>query len=121
MIRADSVDDYIANTPVDVQVKLRKLRSVIKKTALKAEERISYGIPYYSYYGRLAYFSAFKKHIGLYIPPPVVEDHKKELEGYVTKTSTIRFPLDKKLPINLIKKLIKARMEKIEKNKPKLY
>lgn len=112
-----SVDEYIENTPIEYQEKVKQLRSIIKKTAPKAQERISYGIPYYGYYGRLAYFRLSKKHLGLYIPPPIIHEHKKELKGYRTATSTIQFPLERKLPEALIIKLIKARIKKNEETK----
>jgi uncharacterized protein YdhG (YjbR/CyaY superfamily) len=57
----------------------------------------------------LAYFAAFKEHIGLYIPSPVIAAHSRELRGYKTTLATVRLPLDDKLPIALIKKLISAR------------
>ena len=109
-----SVDAYIATAPKEVRSKLKELRAAIRKTAPTAEERISYGMPYYSYKGRLAYFAAFKKHIGLYVPSPVIEEHKKELKDYETAKATVRFPIDKPLPIGLVKKLIKARIIKNE-------
>jgi uncharacterized protein YdhG (YjbR/CyaY superfamily) len=112
-----SVDAYIAAAPKEVQSKLQELRAAIREAAPAAEERISYGMPYYSYKGRLAYFAAFKKHLGLYVPTPVIEEHRSELEGYETTSATVRFPLDKKLPISLIKKLVKARMEKNDMKK----
>jgi uncharacterized protein YdhG (YjbR/CyaY superfamily) len=78
-------------------------------------------MPYYRYKGRLVYFGLSKKHIGLYISTPIVEEHKSELKGYETTKSTIRFPLDKRLPAMLIKKLIKARINKNnESDKKKL-
>lgn len=72
-------------------------------------------MPYYGYKGHLVYFAYHKKHIGIYISPPVVEEHKKELENYVTSKSAVQFPLDQKLPVALIKKLVKARVAKNEK------
>ncbi|HEX6977082.1 MAG TPA: DUF1801 domain-containing protein [Patescibacteria group bacterium] len=110
-MKPKDVDEYIASCPSDVQSSLKKIRSVIKKAAPKAEEKISYGMPYYGYKGRLAYFRLAKKHIGLYIPPPVIEEHKDELKGYVTAKSTVQFPLSQKLPIKLIEKLVKARVK----------
>jgi len=107
-----SVDEYIASMPKEVQGKLKELRKAIIQAAPKAVERISYGMPYYHYKGRLAYFRLATKHIGLYIPPPVIEEHKKELADYETTISTIRLSLDKKLPIPLIKKLIRAKVKK---------
>lgn len=108
------VDAYIAEAPQEARSKLQALRATIKKTAPAAEERISYGMPYYGYMGRLAYFAAFKKHIGLYIPTPVIEEHQEALKGYETTKATVRLPMDKPLPVALVKKLIKARMKKNE-------
>jgi uncharacterized protein YdhG (YjbR/CyaY superfamily) len=109
------VDSYIAAAPRAVQDKLKELRSLIRKTAPTAEERISYGMPYYYYKGRVAYFSHWKTHIGLYIPSPILEEHHSELKGYETTEATIRLPLENRLPVTLIKKLIIARMKKNEK------
>lgn len=78
-------------------------------------------MPYYGYKGRLAYFGLAKNHIGLYIPPPVVADHKDELKEYKTATATVQFPNDKPLPISLIKKLVKARVKINEESKRKTY
>ena len=111
MPKPKDVAGYIAAAPKEVRGKLKELRAVIRKTAPAAEEKISYGIPYYGYKGRLVYFSIWKNHIGMYIPTPVVAEHKRELKAYETTSATIRFPLDKRLPIALIKKLVKARMK----------
>ena len=121
MKSAKDVGAYIKNAPIAARGKLKELRAIIRKTAPKAEECLSYGMPYYGYNGRLAYFAYAKKHVGLYIPPPVIAEHKKELKGYVTAMATVRFPLNKKLPVALIKKLLKARLKKNEeKSKKKL-
>jgi uncharacterized protein YdhG (YjbR/CyaY superfamily) len=107
------VDEYIARAPEEAQDKL-KIRRGIREAAPTAVESISCGIPYYDYKGRLAWFGLAKAHIGLYVRPPVVEEHKNELTDYETTKSTVRFPLDKKIPVPLIKKLVKARMKKNE-------
>ena len=109
MPKPKSVDAYIAAASQDAKGKLKQLRKAIRETAPAAEERISYGIPYYGYKGRLVYFAAFKNHIGLYLPGPVLEEHKNELKGFETAKATVRFPLDRRLPIALIKKLVRAR------------
>lgn len=114
MRKAKSVEEYIKTSPKEFQGKLRQIRSAIKSVAPKALEKISYGMPYYGYKGRLAYFSLAKSHIGLYMPPPVIQEHKSELKQYGTAKATVRFPLDKKLPIALIKKLVKSRVKKNE-------
>lgn len=111
------VGEYIANAPKEVQGKLKELREAIKSVAPNAIEKISYGMPYYHYKGRLVYWGLAKKHIGIYLPTPIIEEHKNDLKDYSTSAATIRFPLDKKLPIALLKKLIKARLRKNDEKK----
>jgi uncharacterized protein YdhG (YjbR/CyaY superfamily) len=108
------VDAYISAAPKEARRKLREVRAAIKAVAPTADESISYGIPYYNYKGRLAWFGLHKSHIGLYLRPPIIEEHKKELAGYQTTKSAIHLPLDRKIPVPLIKKLVKARMKKNE-------
>lgn len=111
MAKPQSVDEYIVMAPVEQQAKLRELRKIIRRVVPEAEEKLSYGMPYYGLKGRLAYFGYATNHIGLYIPPPVIANFKKDLRGYVTSTSTVQFPKDELLPVVLIEKLIKARAE----------
>lgn len=105
-----NVDEYIAQAPQEVQGKLKELRAAILAAAPGAQERISYGMPYYDYKGRLVYFQLWKKHIGFYIPTPILEEYASELEGYEITKATLHFPLDKPLPLDLIKKLVQARV-----------
>ena len=106
------VYEYIAGAPINIQSKLEQLRAAIKEVAPTSTEGISYKMPYYRYNGgALAWFAFMKSHIGLYMRPPLIQEHKKELVKYETTKSAIRFPLDEELPITLIKKLVKARME----------
>lgn len=110
MNKARTVDEYINKAPAEVRGKLNELRSLIKRIAPKSVERISYGMPFYDYKGPLVYFAAMKDYIGLYIPPPIIANHQKELQKYKTTKSAIHLPSDK-LPTGLIKKLVKARVE----------
>jgi uncharacterized protein YdhG (YjbR/CyaY superfamily) len=111
------VDEYIARAPKEARDKLEEVRAAIREAAPTAVESISYGIPFYDYKGRLAWFGLAKAHIGLYVRPPVVEEHKSELADYETTKSAVRFPLGKKIPVPLIKKLVKARMKKNDAEK----
>lgn len=114
MKKSKDVDNYIAKAPKELRKKLQELRAIIKSVAPQAEERISYGMPYYDYKGRLIYFKLSKAHLGIYVPTPVIEEHKNELKEYQTAKATVRFYLEAKLPSSLIKKLVKARMKKNE-------
>src|SRR3989344_1554162 len=115
MKKLPTVSAYIASAPKETQAKLKQIRKIIKSVAPKAEERLSYGMPYYGYKGRLAYFAYAKSHVGLYVMPPTIQEHKKELKNYGTSKETVRFPLNKKLPVGLIKKLIKVGVKRNEK------
>ncbi len=106
------VDSYIRAAPKASRIKLLQLRRIIKAAAPGAKEGISYRIPYYDYHGTLVWFAAFKNHIGMYVRPPVIEEHKYELKGYETTKSAVHFPMNKPLPIPLMRKLIKARIVK---------
>lgn len=107
----NTVNEYIENAPIDARAKLYEMRSIIRASAPDAEEKISYGMPYYGLNGRLVYFRLAKNHIGLYIPPPIIANFKDDLKNYVTAISTIQFPLDQPLPKGLIRKLIFARVK----------
>jgi len=111
MGRARDVDAYISAAPRNLQGKLRQMRAAIREAAPEAEESISYMMPGYDN-GRVAWFGLMKAHIGLYLRPPIIKEHRKELSTYKTTKSTIHFPLDKRLPVGLIKKLVRARIEK---------
>jgi uncharacterized protein YdhG (YjbR/CyaY superfamily) len=106
-----TVDEYIALAPKEIQPRLKQIRAAIKAAAPGAEEKLSYSMPYYGYKGRLAYFAAFTKHIGLYIPTPTIAEHAKELGDWATSKATVQFPHEKKLPISLVTMLIKARLK----------
>jgi uncharacterized protein YdhG (YjbR/CyaY superfamily) len=109
---ARGVDSYIKAAPKESRAKLLQLRRIIRATAPRAREGISYRIPYYDYDGALVWFAAFKNHIGIYLRPPIIEEHKSELAGYVTTKSAVHFSMNKPLPIALIKKLVNASIEK---------
>jgi uncharacterized protein YdhG (YjbR/CyaY superfamily) len=105
-----AVDAYIAAAPKAVQPMLRELRQAIKSAAPQAEEKLSYRMPFYAYHGRLIYFAAHARHVGMY---PIIGREKdlyaKELKPYLVEKATLQFPIGRPLPINLVKKVVKAR------------
>jgi len=113
---AKNIDDYIAGFPLDVQKILQKVRATIKRAAPQADETISYQMPTFKLEGNLVHFAAFKNHIGLYPTPSGTERFRKELSSYETGKGSIRFPLDKPIPYDLIAKIVKFRVrENLEK------
>lgn len=114
MKTAASVDEYIAAAEPKLKKALSDIRKTIKSVAPKAEEVISYQIPGYKYHGMLVFFAGWKNHISLYPAPWGAEALKKEMSAYEGSKGTIKFPLDKPMPLALIKKMVKYRMEENE-------
>lgn len=108
------VNAYISSAPKEVQGKLRQVRAAIRDVAPDAVESISYRMPCYDN-GKVAWFGLMSTHIGIYIRPPIISEHKKELASYRTTKSAVQFPLDKAIPVQLIKKLVRARINKNSK------
>ncbi len=109
------IDIYIANHSKEVQVLLKKIRVAIKKSAPKAKETISYGIPTFVLNGNLVHFGVFKKHLGFFPGPSGVSSFKKELSDYKTSKGTIQFPFNKPLPVALIRKIVAFRVKENQK------
>ncbi|HKG55077.1 MAG TPA: DUF1801 domain-containing protein [Anaerolineales bacterium] len=107
-----SMDEYIGTFPKDVQNILEEVRRTIKAAAPEAEEKISYNMPTFMLNGKhLIYFAGWKHHISLY-PVPVGSDaFNKEVSKYAAGKGTLQFPLDKPLPLKLIIKIVKLRIE----------
>lgn len=121
--RFETVDAYIASFPPKIRTALEKMRKTIRAAAPAAEEVISYNMPAYKYNGMLVYFAAHTGHAGLYPMPSAIVAFKKELSGYTTAKSTVQFPYDAPVPVDLIKKIVLFRVkeneEKAAAKKPK--
>jgi len=116
----ESIDEYIAGFPQDVQEILKKIRATIREAAPDAEEKIAYQIPTFFLKGNLVHFGAFKKHIGFYPAPTGIEEFKEELSVYGWAKGTVKFPLDKPIPYDLIRRIAKFRVkENLERAKRK--
>ena len=115
-----SVDAYISSFPAETQAVLEQVRTTIKKAAPKAEEVISYSMPAYKLNGILVYFAAYQHHIGFYPTASGIANFQKEFENYKSSKGAVQFPLDKKMPLALITKIVKFRLkENAEKVKRK--
>lgn len=108
---AKNIDDYIASFPPNVQKVLEKVRKTIKKAAPEAEEAMKYGIPTFTLNGNLVHFGGYNEHIGFYPDPRGIEEFKKELSPYQSGKGTLKFPLDKPIPFDLIAKIVKFRVK----------
>ncbi|HEX6889681.1 MAG TPA: DUF1801 domain-containing protein [Chryseolinea sp.] len=109
--KTSTIDDYIAGFQEDTRQMLEQIRETIKEGVPGAEEKISYGIPCITLNGKyLLYFAGYKKHIGLYPVPR--KGFEKDFAPYKTSgRGTIQFPLDHPLPLKLVKKITKFRLQ----------
>ena len=107
----ENIDEYISSFPKEIQTKLEQIRKAIKKAAPGAEEVISYQIPAFKQNHVLVYFAAFKNHIGFFPTSNPLKVFSKELSKYETSKGTIRFPLNKKIPFELITRITKYRLK----------
>ena len=109
-LKFSGIDEYHSSFPADIQKILDQLRQIIKQSAPKATETISYGMPAFRQNKILVYYAVHKEHIGFYPTPNPIVHFRQELEKYNTSKGAIQFPIDKPLPLTLIKKIVKFRV-----------
>jgi len=115
-----NIDEYITSFPIEIQKLLEQFRATIKKVAPQATEAISYGIPAFKLNGMLVWFAAHTNHIGFYPRASAIKVFEKELSIYKGAKGSVQFPLDKPLPVRLITKIVKFRVEEnLQKAKKK--
>ncbi len=106
-----TVDEYIAVAAPNVKEHLERLRIAVMQAAPEAQEGISYEMPVYKLNGVLVYFGGFTKHVSLFPGPDAILKFKEELSDYKTSNGTIQFPINKKIPVTLVKKIVKFRLK----------
>lgn len=102
-----SVDEYIATFPAEMQAILSAVRQALREGAPDAEEVISYQVPALKYHGWVFYFSGFKSHFSLSQPPPFAafDAFAEQLAKYKRSKSAVQFPLSEPVPIDLIREM----------------
>jgi uncharacterized protein YdhG (YjbR/CyaY superfamily) len=113
----NKVDQYLESLPIDSRKALENLRQLIQETVPKADEGFSYGVPAFKLNGKpLVCYAAFKNHCGFYpLSPEVLKRFARDLDDFETAKGTIRFTVDKPLSATLVKRIVKARLEELEK------
>jgi uncharacterized protein YdhG (YjbR/CyaY superfamily) len=114
MKTAASVEEYIATAEPKAKKALRDIRKTIRAAAPKAEEVISYQMPGYKQNGMVVFFAGYKNHIGFYPTGSGIEKFKNEFAKYKWSKGAVQFPLDKPLPVALIKKIVKFKLKENE-------
>jgi len=107
-----SIAEYINAAPKDAQKKLREMHASIRAAAHGANENLKWGMPSFSYQRILVTFAAFKHHIGFFPTAAAVKTFGKDLSKFKTGKGSIQFPLEKPLPLPLIRRITKFRVRK---------
>lgn len=108
-ITFNTIDEYIAQFPFEIQRVLQQIRAVIKEAAPEATERMSWQMPTFYLDGNLVHFAAHKNHIGFYPGASGIEVFQKEISEYKSSKGAVQFPLNQPMPYELISKITKYR------------
>ena len=112
-----AVRAYLAALPPRARRHMSEIRRIVRSVAPDAVESFSYRMPGFRLDNRVfLYYAAFAAHCSIYpMGAKIRRAHAAALKGYKTSTGTIQFPLDKPLPVNLVKRLVKARMAEVRR------
>jgi uncharacterized protein YdhG (YjbR/CyaY superfamily) len=111
-----SVKAYLSGLRGQERAAIEKLYDAIARVAPEAEEAIVYGMPGFKLHGKsFVGYMAFKDHYSFFpMSPSAIDAHHKELGEHVRGKATISFDYDERLPITLIKKVVKTRIAEVE-------
>lgn len=113
-----NIDEYLANFSGSTREKLDIIRKTIQSVMpTEATEKISYGIPTFYLNGNIVHFAGYEHHIGFYPGSVPIKEFEKELSEYKTSKGTVQFPLDKPLPLDLIKNMTAICVERNQSKK----
>ena len=118
--KSTTIDEYIAQCPPEVQPVLEKIRATVKEEAPQAVERISYGMPGFYQNGMLVWFVAHEHHIGFYPTGEGIEAFKDEIDRYKWSKGAVQFPSDQPIPYDLIRRMVRYRLEQNAKKRSRV-
>jgi uncharacterized protein YdhG (YjbR/CyaY superfamily) len=120
MEKPKSVEAYLKALTGESRAAIQKLRETIAAAVPHAEEGITYSMPGFKLGGKgLVAYAAFKDHYSLFpMSQQAIETHRDELGDRVTGKGTIRFEYGERLPVGLVKKVVKARVAELTAKRP---
>lgn len=111
-----SVEEYINSFPPEIQTLLNQMRAAVREAVPQAQEKISYGMPTYFWKKNLVHFAAFKHHIGFYPTPSGTTEFAEDLLAFKTSKGAVQFPLDKPLPLDLVRRMTLFRFQEVSRD-----
>jgi uncharacterized protein YdhG (YjbR/CyaY superfamily) len=120
MAKFETIDEYISSQPEEQAALLNDLRDAILEAVPDAEEKFNYGIPAFALVkngkrDEQIMIAGFKKHVGMYPHPTVIEKFEKELSAFKQGKGSIQFPLGSPIPKALVLKMVKYRKKLLSK------
>lgn len=115
MAKYQDVDEYMAQLPDDRRAVMEELRGTIRSAAPEATEAISYNMPSFRLDGRfLVSYEAYKRHYSLFPwTDGMLAALGEEMKPYAVGKGTIRFPADKPIPFELVRRIIEIRNREV--------
>lgn len=112
----NEIDQYIAGFEPDIREHLEAIRDIVHEEAPEATERICMRMPTYDMGGKwFVHFAGYPKHIGFYPQPEGIDAFREKLKGYKTSKGSVQFPLDKPIPYDLIREIVRWRAAEVRK------
>jgi uncharacterized protein YdhG (YjbR/CyaY superfamily) len=113
-----SVDDFFAQLTDVQRPHLEQLRRLCREGDPEAREELKWNLPVYvrGKNTNLWMLQNYKNHCSLRFPPPFFATQKAVVEaaGYEAGEGFIKLPYDRELPTELLKRLMRARVENYE-------
>jgi uncharacterized protein YdhG (YjbR/CyaY superfamily) len=110
---AATVDEYLAELPVDVRSRVEELRRVVHELAPGVGESISYAMPVFTLDGTpLLHVGAWTRHIGLYPVPVFDAELEAEVAPRRSGRDTVRLPHAAPFPRELVTRVVQALVDR---------
>ncbi len=114
----NAIEKYIADAPEASRSPLLEVIATIRENAPGASESISYGVATFKLNGKpVVYFAGYDKHIGLYATPNGHAKFETEFSKYKTGKGSVQFPIDQPMPLDLIARVVRYRVDYLSASK----
>ncbi|MCB1261799.1 MAG: DUF1801 domain-containing protein [Acidimicrobiales bacterium] len=109
------IDEHLAALPEPQRTTLEHLRDSLRQLLPTAEEKLSYRMPCFAVQGKaVAGFESFREHCSYFPHSGTVIAQAGPLPAWAdADAGTLRFPIGKRLPKTLLRKLIRVRLDEI--------
>ena len=109
---ARDVPAHLRALPAAAKRRMRNLRSTLLSVVPGGVDGFSYRMPCVRLNGNVVvWYGAFTSHTSLFpMTERIRKAHAKALAGLETAKGTVRFPLERPLPVSLVRRLVRARL-----------